>query len=569
MKSFREKTTEKSLGAMKHTAQIDQAALSDDVVGRYWQAQGFKTKEVKRDDGSVLIACKRGSGNKWGYIFAHAALIIICIGGLIDSNMALNFDLLTGRLVPDTKTEFAKDFKTESRLPVGTMSFRGNVEVREGQGAGVVFLQAGDGLVAQDLPFNIELKKFHVEHYETGMPKNFASDVVVIDKKTGKKQEATIKVNHPLTVDGISIYQASFGDGGSSIAFNAWDLKKNNPAAVELKAVSKSNYPLNYGNQQYQIEFGEFKLFNVEDMSPGLNEKTNNFGKTLHDARDVDNKKNLQNVGPTVTYRIRDTAGQAKEYFNYMLPLDRDGARYFATGEREQLADQYRWVMLPADEKDSLNTFMLLRSAFANPVLREKAIAKAVAGVDLQQKESFTIAVQNAMAIFSNGGYEALETFLKSNVPADQQNKMREFFVQIIQSGATYLLDEALLDAKEEAWVSSAEKQRFVSDSLIALTNLYKFDSPVLLQLNNFEEVQFSGLQLNKSPGQSLVYLGSVLLVLGSFCMFYIREKRAWCLIKNGKIRFAMSANRHARDLETEFPEHEARLKQLSEDLKQ
>ncbi len=39
-----------------------------------------------------------------------------------------------------------------------------------------------------------------------------------------------------------------------------------------------------------------------------------------------------------------------------------------------------------------------------------------------------------------------------------------------------------------------------------------------------------------------LVYLGSVLLVLGTVLMFYVREKRAWVLFSDGKIRFAMSS---------------------------
>ncbi len=568
MRTFKEKTTEQSLRSMKQTTDVEQGALNTGIVAKYWQAQGFQVKQVQRDDGGELIACKKGSGNKWGYIFAHAALIIICLGGLIDSNMGLNLGVLSGRLVPDMETELAKDFKPESRLDAGTVSFRGNVTVKEGQAADVVFLQAGDGLVVQQLPFIIELKQFFVEHYENGMPKNFASDVVVTNKKTGEKQEATIRVNHPLKMDGIAIYQASFGDGGSPVEFKTWDLRNAQLKSTDLKAVSMNQYPLNLGNEKYQIEFGEFNLFNVEDMTGGLNEKKNSFGQTLHEARDVDNKKNLKNVGPTITYKIRDNAGQAKEYFNYMLPLEREGARYFATGEREALADQYRWVMLPADEDDSLETFMVLRSAFNNPELRNKAINIAVANVNAEQKESFTIAIENALAIFSNGGYDALEKFLSANVPADQQGRMREFFVQILQTSTTYLLDEALANADLPAWKDSVEKQRFVTDSLVGLTNLYQLQAPILMQLNSFEDVKFSGLQLNKSPGQSLVYLGSVLLILGSFFMFYIREKRAWCLIKNGRIRFAMSANRHARDLETEFPEHTARLKQMSEDLK-
>lgn len=62
--------------------------------------------------------------NKWGYIFAHVALIVICLGGLIDSNLLLKLGMLTGRIVPDNQAVYAKDFKPESILGASNLSFR-------------------------------------------------------------------------------------------------------------------------------------------------------------------------------------------------------------------------------------------------------------------------------------------------------------------------------------------------------------------------------------------------------------------------------------------------------------
>jgi cytochrome c biogenesis protein len=39
----------------------------------------------------------------------------------------------------------------------------------------------------QDLPFTITLKRFIIDFYSTGMPKLFASEVVVRDHETGRK----------------------------------------------------------------------------------------------------------------------------------------------------------------------------------------------------------------------------------------------------------------------------------------------------------------------------------------------------------------------------------------------
>ena len=92
------------------------------------------------------------------------------------------------------------------------------------------------------------------------------------------------------------------------------------------------------------------------------------------------------------------------------------------------------------------------------------------------------------------------------------------------------------------------------------------------MQLIDFKHVEASGLQLTKSPGQKWVYLGSVLLVIGIFAMFYIRERRIWLLVKKvgdksgdkpSEVLFAMSSNRKNLDFEQEFERTKSQLSQL------
>lgn len=35
----------------------------------------------------TLLAAKKGSSNRLGFIFAHLAIVVICIGGLLDSEL--------------------------------------------------------------------------------------------------------------------------------------------------------------------------------------------------------------------------------------------------------------------------------------------------------------------------------------------------------------------------------------------------------------------------------------------------------------------------------------------------
>lgn len=566
IKSFRENAKEKSLAAMRHSVELAQG-VSPEVARRYLEVQGFSTKTVQRNDGSVLVAAKKGAMNKWGYIFAHAALIVICIGGLIDSNLLLKIGMLTGRIVPDNNAVYAKDFKPESVLGSGNLSFRGNVNITEGQSADVVFLNADSGMLVQDLPFEVKLKKFHIDFYNTGMPKDFASDLEVTDKKNGEKTEQTIRVNHPLTLHGITIYQASFADGGSDLKFKAWNLSDPSRTPVELKATSMREFPFNVGDTAYRLEFDQFTAMNVEDMSMP-SEKRDGLQNTINDVRAVTQEnKRFTNIGPSVIYRLRDSAGQAVEYKNYMLPVKQEEDYFFITGTRSGLAQQYRWLRIPVDKSGKADTFMALRELLKDEETRNKVVRQATLGAPAEIHDQFAQAASNTLKIFSEGGYLALDDFVTQNIPKEQQEKMQGYFYQMLFGVMNAALDETLKKYSLPEWPQDEARNRFLLHSMDAYTGLTEYPSPMLLQLDGFTEVRSSGLQMTRSPGASLVYLGSLLLVLGTVFMFYIREKRAWLLFSDGRIRFAMSSSRNERDLQKEFPQHTQRLQQLAEDL--
>ena len=79
---------------------------------------------------------------------------------------------------------------------------------------GTAILNQSDGVLLQELPFAVELKKFIVEHYSTGMPKLFASEIIIHDRH-GRENTGPRGGEPPRQLQGIEIYQSSFDDGGS------------------------------------------------------------------------------------------------------------------------------------------------------------------------------------------------------------------------------------------------------------------------------------------------------------------------------------------------------------------
>jgi cytochrome c biogenesis protein len=272
------------------------------------------------------------------------------------------------------------DVPAQHRLSSSNPTFRGNLMVTEGAVAGTAILAQPQGVILQDLPFSVELKKFVVEYYDTGMPKLFASDIVIQDLETGESKEARVEVNHPAYHRGVAIYQSSFDDGGSKVVLKALPLGVPvKPFEVTGNIGGSAN--LTNGAEQLRLEFTGLRVINVENFAnqdtQGVDVRKVDLRQSIESRLGSGHKtatsKELRNVGPSVSYKLRDSAGQAIEYNNYMLPVDVDGQRMFLLGMRETPSEPMRYLRVPVDENDSMDGFVRseLKKVFPEATLTE------------------------------------------------------------------------------------------------------------------------------------------------------------------------------------------------------
>jgi cytochrome c biogenesis protein len=124
--------------------------------------------------------------------------------------------------------------------------------------------------------------------------------------------------------------------------------------------------------------------------------------------------------------------------------------------------------------------------------------------------------------------------------------------------GSTWdLWQVARQQAGEPTVAPTPENSRFIQSSLNALSDSFFYGSPVYLQLDSFKQIQASVFQLSRAPGKKIVYLGSLLLVLGIFSMFFVRERRLWFWLKDSgtgaHVMMAMSTARKTLEFDKEF----------------
>ncbi|WP_293777820.1 cytochrome c biogenesis protein ResB [uncultured Oxalicibacterium sp.] len=593
MRSWRDNVREQSLRNFPHRCEWQESTSREVLVAQTIARighHGYRAKVVEKE-GATLIAARKGTSNKWGYIFAHASIVIICIGGLLDSDLPIRVQKMLFDKTPFAGNGLIAEIPATHRLGAGNPSFRGNTMIPEGGASSTAIIPQQDGVLIQDLPFSIQLSRFIIEYYSTGMPKLFVSEVSVTDHETGKRFPATIKVNQPLIYRGIAIYQSSFEDGGSHLQVRAFPMRGSSEKAFELKGEVGGATPLDKrAGGDYTIEWSGFRPFNVENLAhqgqdvravnpaQGFNQRFSaSLDRHLGSAAKMADVREFKNVGPSVQYKLRDRNGQAREYHNYMQPVEVDGAYVFLAGMRESPAEPFRFLRIPADDNDSVEEWMRLRAALMTPTMREQAAAayarRALPDVRSGShglREQLQASALRGLTIFAgdgdSAGYLAVSQFLE-RIPAAEQEKAADIFMKILNGSLWDLWQLARQKDGLPAMPIDERHGRFLQLSANAYSDAFFYGSPVYLQLQGFEEVKASVFQITRSPGKNIVYLGCLLLTLGVFSMFYIRERRMWIWIRaagehQSHALMAMSTQRQTLDFEKEFAVLQTQLQQ-------
>ncbi|WP_428420519.1 cytochrome c biogenesis protein ResB [Methylibium sp.] len=583
LRVYKEQLRASSLKSFHHRAEGVLDDPRDAVLARVSAllvAGGWKARTHERE-GGVMVAAKKGSANKLGYLAAHSAIVLVCIGGLLDGDLMVRAQMALLGKSAWAGAGLLRNVPAEHVLGEGNPTYRGNILVGEGQRGGTAVIQLKDGVVLQPLPFDIELKKFIVDFYPTGMPKRFASDIVLHDHDTGATRIATVKVNEPVQHRGVMIYLSSFEDGGSKLKLRAWPLAGGAPFEMNGEVGTETQLKSERDGQTLGLEFTGLRVINVENLAAADASRTdvrtvdlvNRLESHLGSGAKTRTEKTLQNVGPSISYKLRDAAGQAREYSNYMLPLTLEGQRVFLAGVRDTPNEPFRYLRIPADDAGSLAGWMRLRTGLNERPLREAAVQRYVVRATPADKpelaQQLAVSAQRALDLFAGiesaragekpvGGLQALSDFLEGSVPEADRGRTSEVLLRILNGTLFEMLNLTRERAGLKALTPDDGTQAYMTQAVLSLSDAFFYPAPVLLALDDYTQVQASVFQVTRTPGKTLVYAGCLFLIVGVFAMLYVRERRLWIWLEHlptggTRLTTALSATRQTLDTDREF----------------
>jgi cytochrome c biogenesis protein len=119
---------------------------------------------------------EKGRISRWGVIIIHTSVLLMLAGGLIGN----------------------------------VSGFKAYLALRPGEEAEAV-VSRKPGQAAVMLGFTVKCTDFRMSLYPSGQPKEYASDIEILDKGGNVLKRGRIRVNEPLSYKGIYFYQSSYG----------------------------------------------------------------------------------------------------------------------------------------------------------------------------------------------------------------------------------------------------------------------------------------------------------------------------------------------------------------------
>ncbi len=229
--------------------------------------QQFKAWSIRQEErgDTMYVRADKGHYHKWGYILVHTAMLVILIGGWVSVHYG----------------------------------FRGNMQVPEGGKEHEISFLKGTQTEYKTMPFYVRCNEFSIDFYPNGMPKEFKSNLTIIDD--GKEVlTSDIIVNKPLYYKGVRIYQASFGDGGSDIHFK---LMKLDGSGEIGSAEAKVYTTFKDEETGISLEVTDFRPHNVENMA------------------EKGQPKDFQDLGSSVDYVMRGPGLKPVKIRSFMNPF--------------------------------------------------------------------------------------------------------------------------------------------------------------------------------------------------------------------------------------------------------
>jgi len=543
MFSFQSHVNRRYVENLRHSVSLGLITPDSDpdaAIRRRLASQGYLLRCVPLRDNpdDCLYAARKGSLRRVGYLLTHGAIVLICLAAVGNSDLFVRTRLMLGLQHVETRDLPISRVPSASVLPESTRSYRAQVSIAESDTAHAALIQLGDGYLVQPLPFNVRVRKFHIEYYPTGQPRDFVSDIELTDRDGTHPRDYLLRVNHPITDHGVTLYQSGFEDGGTQVAFH---MKALNGQDTAIDAQVGTVTPVLIDGKPWSLEPTGFTRVNFQAHRGG---RTSSLV-----ARFLNNDAAAkQDLGPSVTTTLRDMSGQSVEWLAFVNPIAINGHPYRVLGVRRAGEADFDFVKIPAGNSGGTRIFDTLARRLSDPLLRAHAATQIGHGQDAANHAAAAL-----LDVFAAKGFGGIDTVLQRSVPAADRSHAAQLFGALLNQTVARMMAGTLANPGDATQLS---------DAMQAYSDFRRLNVDLLPVPEQYRQRSASGLQVARRWGGGLIVAGFGLLALGVCLLYFVAERRVWVILESGgrHLRIGMAANRPTPTLHVEFDEVVRRL---------
>ncbi|WP_414041156.1 cytochrome c biogenesis protein ResB [Acidithiobacillus sp. M4-SHS-6] len=305
---------------------------------------GYRARLIKAPSGNIQLFAQKGRFYRVGYLLTHVGIILFCVGAIDNANLPLKWAEWTGSVHPEKNFDLPLSrIPPSSWLSSSSSAFRGIITIPVGQTVNAMFELVGDGFLVQRLPFILRLDAFKVTHYSNGLAKDFVSTVSLYHPDGKWFKTGIVRVNHPMSVAGVQIYQSSYSDSASKLQLHNYLL--SDPGLSPATITAGVGEHLKTFASQYAISITDFKTQNV------IPRKAVGLSPAPHHG--------MINMGPTVSYQVDNARDHSRVIIkSYMKPFPRHGEAYRLIGFRVLGSTTYHYLTIPQGPEHGIRLFM-------------------------------------------------------------------------------------------------------------------------------------------------------------------------------------------------------------------
>jgi cytochrome c biogenesis protein len=174
----------------------------------------YKRVRKKASGQGAVFYGEKGAYSRFGVYVTHASVLVVIAGAIIGS----------------------------------LLGFEAYVNLPEGESTNAVYLTRKRGV--KHLDFTVRCDSFSISYYDNGMPKEYRSQLSFL-KDDAMIFQGPLLVNHPITIDGIRFYQASYGNLPGDKAYLT--MQKGNTEMVSKAAKKGEPFSLDENDANVEV----------------------------------------------------------------------------------------------------------------------------------------------------------------------------------------------------------------------------------------------------------------------------------------------------------------------------